>query len=69
MANSTLSDMLMATTSVGGYRREQSQHDDGQHSAFDRVGHDAVHNQLDVIALIHDGGQVRTDRFSAISSP
>ena len=39
--------------------QEERQHDDGQHSALDKVGEHAVDNQLDVIALVHNGGQVQ----------
>ena len=38
---------------------EERQYDDCQHSTLDQVRQHTVHDQLDVIALIHDGGQVQ----------
>ena len=39
--------------------QEQCQHQNGQHGAFHQVGQHALDDHADVVALVHDGGQVQ----------
>ena len=39
--------------------QKQRQYDDGQHCALDQVGQHAVDDELDIVALVHDGRQVQ----------